>query len=250
MRKLDKSEIIRRLRLGHVSKLLLWRYGSIFPDDDAGREDLRELLLPISLGPNADRIMRKQIKAKAPWMQDDEAGQLMDDINRTPRRLRISTARGSGERLGVSNQQREALKLWTIAPVDMTAEQLADQRKAKKQARKQHRRRAAGMRPRSEYLANSISREKPWEREGISRRTWYRRQKRNGTSLGSTNLLSDWRQTCATPKERGWPTKKAKGKGSKKRSKEARKPAAMLLPVPCRAPDPIPVPPQSEGIKR
>ena len=32
-------------------------------------------------------------------------------------------------------------------------------------------------RPRAEYLANSISRAKPWEAFGISRATWYNRGK-------------------------------------------------------------------------
>jgi transcriptional regulator with XRE-family HTH domain len=31
--------------------------------------------------------------------------------------------------------------------------------------------------PRADYLANSISRSKPWEALGISRATWYRRGK-------------------------------------------------------------------------
>jgi IS30 family transposase len=30
--------------------------------------------------------------------------------------------------------------------------------------------------PRAEYEANSISKAKPWESQGISRATWYRRQ--------------------------------------------------------------------------
>jgi len=32
--------------------------------------------------------------------------------------------------------------------------------------------------PRAEYEAQSISRLKPWEAEGVSRATWYRRQKK------------------------------------------------------------------------
>jgi FixJ family two-component response regulator len=32
-------------------------------------------------------------------------------------------------------------------------------------------------RPRAEYEANSLSRTRPWEAMGISRRTWYRRGK-------------------------------------------------------------------------
>lgn len=33
-------------------------------------------------------------------------------------------------------------------------------------------------RPREEYLANTISAQKPWEPLGISRATWYRRRKK------------------------------------------------------------------------
>lgn len=56
-----KSETMRRLRLGDVQKVLQHRYGHTLPDDDAGREDLRELLLPISLGPEAGRKMENAI---------------------------------------------------------------------------------------------------------------------------------------------------------------------------------------------
>jgi hypothetical protein len=45
---------------------------------------------------------------------------------------------------------------------------------------KARRRRELGMVPRQEYEAGSISRLEPWEAEGVSRRTWYRRR---GTSL-------------------------------------------------------------------
>jgi hypothetical protein len=45
---------------------------------------------------------------------------------------------------------------------------------------KQERRRTSGMVPRDEYEANSITQLKPWESEGISRRTWYRQR---GTGL-------------------------------------------------------------------
>jgi len=47
-----KSEMIRRLRLGDLRRLLRDRNGAVLPDDDAGREYLLELLLPISVGPH------------------------------------------------------------------------------------------------------------------------------------------------------------------------------------------------------
>ena len=54
---LPKSEILRRVIFGELRRLFRDRYGPTFPDDSAGREDLRELLLLISLGPNAETKM-------------------------------------------------------------------------------------------------------------------------------------------------------------------------------------------------
>jgi hypothetical protein len=87
--------MIRRQRLGDLKKVVRWRYGHPVPDDDAGREDLRELLLPISLGPEAGRKMENAIEVWAPWMNAVEAGQLMDEINRTPSYLRKPTGHAS-----------------------------------------------------------------------------------------------------------------------------------------------------------
>jgi hypothetical protein len=178
----SKGEILRRLRLGELHRLILSRYGPIIPDDDAGREDLEELLLPISLGLDGKRRMLNAIEVKAPWMATTEAQQIIDRINLTPEHLRKPTARKLGERLRIANDERERLKLKTIAPFDVTAKQLKILRKAKDRERKRRQRRSAGARSRTTYLAKSISRLKPWEAEGISRRTWYRQQKQRGTS--------------------------------------------------------------------
>ena len=51
-------------------------------------------------------------------------------------------------------------------------------------------------RTREEYETNSLTRTKPWERMGISRRTWYRRR----TTLVPQNMNDTNRlHTCATP---------------------------------------------------
>ena len=168
---------MRRLRVGNIKTLLRWRWGHTLPDDDAGREDLHQLLLPISLGPEADRKMPNTIELWAPWMDQAEAQQLIGRINRTPIEQRKPKARPLGRRQHVTNEQREQLRLWTITPCDMTAEQLAEQRKAKARARMRRRRRKAGSKPRRQWLAaNSNSRSKPWKAEGISRAAWYRQR--------------------------------------------------------------------------
>ena len=89
------------------------------------------------------------------------------------------------------NTEREALRLWTMLPVDMTDEELAEQRKAKSRARGAAKRRQTGIRTRAEYLASVP---KPWEAEGIHRRTWERRQARAASCVPSpqqTPHLSD-----------------------------------------------------------
>src|SRR6516165_7407962 len=123
--------MLRRLRLGNLRKLSRHRCGPILPDDDAGREYLRELLLVISVGPNADVRMPKAIEVWAPWIGQQEAIELIDDINRTPIWQRKPDGKVLGERLRVINAHRERLKLWTIAACDMTQEEVQEWRKAK-----------------------------------------------------------------------------------------------------------------------
>jgi hypothetical protein len=125
---------MRRLRLGDVQKVLRWRYGHELPDDDAGREDLHELLLPVSLAGDW-RKLKNTIEVWAPWMDAGEALEFINRVNRTPDYLRKPSASVLGEKLNLRNHEREALGIRTIKPVDLTDEQLLEQRKAKKRAR-------------------------------------------------------------------------------------------------------------------
>ena len=87
----------------------------------------------------------------------------------------------------------------SLPPVDMTKAELAERKKAKKRDRDRERRRKAGAVPRAVYEATSKTKLKPWEAEGISRRTWYRRNgtgNGTGTSPRSTRVLGEPR-TCA-----------------------------------------------------
>src|SRR6476659_5317502 len=91
-----------------------------------------------------------------------------------------------GQRLNLTNAEREALKAWRIAPVDMTADDLAEQRKAKERERKRRKRATMGAKPRQTYEAASLSSRKPWLAEGVSRATWYRKRE---TSPSATIVL-------------------------------------------------------------
>jgi hypothetical protein len=87
-----------------------------------------------------------------------------------------TTAEEVGRYLGVTDEIRQRLGLWTIRPTDVSEEGLMARCKCKGREREQRRRRQRGARPREEYEANSLSKTKPWEALGISRRTWYRQQ--------------------------------------------------------------------------
>jgi hypothetical protein len=172
----DKSETLRRLRLGDLRRLLHSRYGPVLPDDDAGRADLGELLLPVSLGPTPARIMANVIEVWAPWLPKPEEKALIARILAMPKRARRPTGRALGKRLNLSNAERERFRLWTIAPADMTDVQMAEQRRAKERLRQRRRRRKLGTQRRAEWLAARLTKQKPWEAIGISRPTWYRRR--------------------------------------------------------------------------
>ena len=175
----SKWETLRKLRFGDVRKLIIHRYGPAgCPDDDAGRPDLMELLYLASLAPaGAEKKVANLIELYAPWMQPDEAEALLQHLFVTPNYQKLRTAEELGRLLHLTNAERERLKLWRIRPFDMTEEQLASQAKEKERARRERARRKRGIRTKAAYLAELASRPKLWVVEGISQRTWQRRQK-------------------------------------------------------------------------
>jgi hypothetical protein len=96
------SETLRRLRLGDIRRLLRSRYGHTLPDDDAGREDLIELLLQVSLrNSDAAKIMRNTIQVWAPWMDEAEAASFIQLVELMPVSQRWRTSAELGKRFRV-----------------------------------------------------------------------------------------------------------------------------------------------------
>ncbi len=203
-----------RTRIGALTKVFggSFRYGGAklyqFTDDDAGREDLH-ILLDHYVFSNPLKIPGV-IKARAPWLSDSERESLMEQVGRFPR---YWTSAALAEALRLTEGERIALGgVPTIGAVDVSPEQRKEIRKKRDRERKRRKRRTN---PRAAYLAaNSISRDKPWEKENISRRTWYRRR---GTSLSAVNLVkavdipvpTSERRLRAVPSRdaAGWPVK-------------------------------------------
>ena len=79
--------------------------------------------------------------------------------------------------LGVTKETRRATKSSMVFAVDESKQDRDDYRRERKRQCKEDARRKNGAIPRAEYEANSLSRTKPWEAEGISRQAWYKRRK-------------------------------------------------------------------------
>jgi hypothetical protein len=97
-------------------------------------------------------------------------------------RQRIEKADELGELLALTDKERTHLKITTIGACDITKAQRARRRKLRKRERDRQRkeihRREQGALPRREYLKNSLSVLRPWEAEGISRRAWERKRRK------------------------------------------------------------------------
>jgi hypothetical protein len=183
--KLSKDEHKRRLRLGDLHKLFRDRCGSVLPDSWEGRRYLKELLLPLSLWPNEARHrpggvigiwgptdkMRREIELRTPWMQEDEIEEVIDEVEQMPEWQRKPLGKTLGRRLNLTFAERDRLKIKTIRAYDISEKALAVIRRQRKRQCDRQRRLKRGARPQ----ADSISRLKPWVKEGISRATWYRR---------------------------------------------------------------------------
>jgi hypothetical protein len=175
-----------------LDKLFSLRYGNglgdrhwQFPDDDAGLADLKILLHHLKLP-----ALPRTIARYAPWA-DSEA--IIQEIEACPKRY---TAKTLGRLLNLSGYEWRQYGIRTITPVDMTEEEMKDFIRVRREGQRLKRRRSKGVKPRQEYEGMSLSKIKPWVAEGISRRTWERRRKRDA-SLVQVKLLttgSDLRQ--------------------------------------------------------
>ena len=175
------AETIRRVRLSDLKRLFHHRYGHVLPDDDAGRDDLEELLMV-----SVDKNLPKVISVWAPWLPEAEAARMVGRITSMPLDMRWSTPEGLGKRLRVTNAERERLKLWQIKPCDMSDADIAEYRRAKQRdrartrARERREKREREGKSREAYLKECEERPRPWVAEGIHKATWYRRRARLG----------------------------------------------------------------------
>ena len=95
----------------------------------------------------------------------ETAEQMVEAVLNLPFSARAPDGVTLGQRLRLTNAERERLRLWTIAPCDMSAEDMAEQRKAKARERMRRYRAKRGAKTRAEYRGNSIAKTSPGKRK-------------------------------------------------------------------------------------
>jgi hypothetical protein len=120
-------------------------------------------------------------------IREREARAIVDQARSNPR---PRTPDGWARALNLTYKVRQRIGITTIGAVDVNKRERARLRRLKDRQRKEQQRRERGARPQSASLART----KPWRAEGISRRTWERRRKRNDPAIrAATSAMTQFR---------------------------------------------------------
>jgi hypothetical protein len=164
------------LRLADFAKLFRYRYGMPqLPDDDSGRDDIEPVLHHLASMRQSGRRMTQWLALWASWLTLAERDKLIAEATLF---ARAWTADELAWRYKVTKEERTMIGLTTIGAIDQTKGQRTKRRKARDRARRAIERQRKGSIPRNVYEATSAEQLRPWVAEGISRATWYRRQRR------------------------------------------------------------------------
>lgn len=129
-----------QFRANELDRLFVGRYGSILPDDDAGRDDAAVMLDHLAGLDDFHSRADGFLNVRAPWMSDQERTCLKQ---RAISSRRHWTASELGEHLRLQPAERSTYRTWSIRPVDAngrawTVHQLREARvsKARERARR------------------------------------------------------------------------------------------------------------------
>jgi hypothetical protein len=218
-RRARKPYLIGDERAEELDRLAVHRYGDTLPDNAEGERFA--FVMAHHIGePNR---VRAYLDEAAPWFDEDDADKLTKGVAKKRYRWNADKL-ASKEWLAVSYAERQALGLKTIGAFDMPKkarralwrERYRDRQRAINRAYQEQKRREHGMTP----WAQSLSRIKPWEAAGISRRTWYRKR---GTKVSSPYTLNKRPpHICAKPP--------SKPRRHKRAAKEVRRRLSALPP--------------------
>jgi len=159
-----RPRTIAALRLAELTRLYDHRYSRMYlPESDHTLMLVRIMAHHMGSLPNADRRIQAYVLTCASWLSLPEMERLIREVMECPLRWRAAKL---GWKLKLTDNERTALKIKTIAPCDMTPAQLA--------ARRKERQRQASARYRARKAKPQTP--KPWLELGISRATYYRQK--------------------------------------------------------------------------
>jgi hypothetical protein len=151
-------------------------------------------------GPRSQKWLFNFCKDRAPWLDPNEIDAAQ---------LKPEKAQTLGNKIGLTAELRTRLGITSIRPCDQTLVEFKaaarDRRKQRGRKYRRLKRAQAGCMTRAAWLEqNSTSRDKPWKAEGISRRTWYRRQRLAQTvEVGTAKKISPPDDSTAARLARG-----------------------------------------------
>ncbi|WP_050626691.1 hypothetical protein [Bradyrhizobium viridifuturi] len=167
--------LVALLRLCELERLWSVRYGGTLPNDDAGADDLwiAAQLISRRQGDIPTKVVA-WARVWAPWCSAGEAAALAAHVVSHPYKF---TADVLAEKVGLIYAERQALGIKTIGSTDVNSADRERLRRQRSRANEQRKRRADGAVPRDLYEENSNESLRPWEDDGVSRATWYRRRR-------------------------------------------------------------------------
>lgn len=159
-------------QLHDLRKIFAIRYpDGQFPDDDAGHDDAQILLeIWASILSAEASVIAEDLSSRAPWLTHEAALALVERARASGVRHR---AEALGNRLNLSREDRTRLGITTIRWAGCTDAMMKASRRERDAARK---RKARSTLKALKPVKANLSASRPWEAEGISRRTWERRR--------------------------------------------------------------------------
>jgi hypothetical protein len=163
--------IVRARQIAHLRNVFAGRITDHLYDAEPKREHILALLRVMAAIPRirTEKLVQ-EVQRWAPSMSKGARSELIDEARRKPCVFRKETI---GKIIELVDAERTKYKAWALWPVDLSLSESKLRKKPGKRKRDTERRRAAGVIPRSEYLAKVASKE-PWVPLNISRAKYFR----------------------------------------------------------------------------
>lgn len=171
----SSSRILASTRVSDLTTLFGHRYGrnGQLPEGDEGYQAARVMVHHIGRLKHGQRRMSDWLLRCAPWMSPREHERLLSEVEECPLKW---SADKLAWKLRVTQLERDNLGITTIGAIDMPKAERIKRRAQAKRDRMRAIRRAKGAMSRAEYR-EAVRSAKPWEAEGLSRASWYRKRR-------------------------------------------------------------------------